>query len=54
MKGRVSDLRAIFFAVFGFTCWVLGDSCIQPIGRYVDAGGEIDGTDAFLTRCGGQ
>jgi drug/metabolite transporter (DMT)-like permease len=34
MKGRVSDLTAIFFAVFGFTCWVLGDSCIKWIGQY--------------------
>jgi drug/metabolite transporter (DMT)-like permease len=34
MKGRVSGLTAIFFAVFGFTCWVLGDSCIKWIGQY--------------------
>ena len=34
MKTRVSDLTAIFFAVFGFTCWVLGDSCIKWIGQY--------------------
>ena len=34
MKARVSDLIAIFFAVFGFTCWVLGDSCIKWIGQY--------------------
>jgi drug/metabolite transporter (DMT)-like permease len=34
MKARVSDLTAIFFAVFGFTCWVLGDSCIKWIGQY--------------------
>ena len=34
MKPRVSDLTAIFFAVFGFTCWVLGDSCIKWIGQY--------------------
>ena len=33
MKARVSDLTAIFFAVFGFTCWVLGDSCIKWIGH---------------------
>ena len=33
MKARVSDLKAIFFAVFGFTCWVLGDSCIKWIGH---------------------
>jgi drug/metabolite transporter (DMT)-like permease len=34
MKARVSDLSAILFAVFGFTCWVLGDSCIKWIGQY--------------------
>ena len=34
MKPRVSDLTAIFFAVFGFTCWVLGDSCIKWIGQF--------------------
>jgi drug/metabolite transporter (DMT)-like permease len=34
MKARVSDLTAIFFAIFGFTCWVLGDSCIKWIGQY--------------------
>src|ERR1017187_9918946 len=34
MKARVSDLTAIFFAVFGFTCWVLGDSCIKWVGQY--------------------
>ena len=34
MKARVSDLTAILFAVFGFTCWVLGDSCIKWIGQY--------------------
>jgi drug/metabolite transporter (DMT)-like permease len=34
MKARVSDLKAIFFAVFGFTCGVLGDSCIKWIGQY--------------------
>jgi drug/metabolite transporter (DMT)-like permease len=34
MKARVSDLAAIFFAVFGFTCWVLGDSCIKWVGQY--------------------
>jgi drug/metabolite transporter (DMT)-like permease len=34
MKGRVTDLAAIFFAVFGFTCWVVGDSCIKWIGQY--------------------
>lgn len=34
MKARVTDLTAIFFAVFGFTCWVLGDSCIKWIGQY--------------------
>jgi len=34
MKARVSELMAIFFAVFGFTCWVLGDSCIKWIGQY--------------------
>jgi drug/metabolite transporter (DMT)-like permease len=34
MNARVSDLTAIFFAVFGFTCWVLGDSCIKWIGQY--------------------
>jgi drug/metabolite transporter (DMT)-like permease len=34
MKTRVSDLTAIFFAIVGFTCWVLGDSCIKWIGQY--------------------
>jgi len=34
MKARVSDLTAIFFAVFGFTCWVLGDSCIKWVGQF--------------------
>ena len=34
MKAPVSDLTAIFFAIFGFTCWVLGDSCIKWIGQY--------------------
>jgi drug/metabolite transporter (DMT)-like permease len=32
-KSPVSDLTAIFFAVVGFTCWVLGDSCIKWIGQ---------------------
>jgi drug/metabolite transporter (DMT)-like permease len=34
MKARVSDLTAISFAIFGFTCWVLGDSCIKWIGQF--------------------
>ena len=34
MKARVSDLTTIFFAIFGFTCWVLGDSCIKWIGQF--------------------
>ena len=34
MKARISELTAIFFAIFGFTCWVLGDSCIKWIGQY--------------------
>jgi drug/metabolite transporter (DMT)-like permease len=34
MKTRVSDFTAIFFALFGFACWVLGDSCIKWIGQY--------------------
>ena len=34
MKARVSDLTDMFFAVFGFTFWVLGDSCIKRIGQY--------------------
>ena len=34
MKAHVSDLTAIAFAVFGFTCWVLGDSCIKLTGQY--------------------
>ena len=33
MKAPVSDLTAILIAVFGFTCWVLGDSCIKWIGQ---------------------
>lgn len=33
MKAPVSELTAILFAVFGFTCWVLGDSCIKWIGQ---------------------
>lgn len=31
---RISDLTAIFFAITGFTCWVLGDSCIKWIGQF--------------------
>jgi drug/metabolite transporter (DMT)-like permease len=34
MKARVSNLTAIFFALFAFTCWVLGDSCVKWIGQY--------------------
>lgn len=34
MKGRVSDLTAIFFAIAGFTCWVLGDSCVKWVGQF--------------------
>lgn len=33
MRAPVSDLTAILFAIFGFTCWVLGDSCIKWIGQ---------------------
>ncbi|MDR3750748.1 MAG: DMT family transporter [Terracidiphilus sp.] len=33
MKARVSDLTAILFAVGGFTCWVLGDSCVKWAGQ---------------------
>ncbi|MEI9971123.1 MAG: DMT family transporter [Ignavibacteriota bacterium] len=33
-ESPVSDLTAIFFAIFGFTCWVLGDSCIKWIGQF--------------------
>ncbi|MDR3793792.1 MAG: DMT family transporter [Terracidiphilus sp.] len=34
MKPRVSDLTAIFFAIAGFTFWVLGDSSIKWIGQF--------------------
>ena len=34
MKPRVSHLGAILIAIFGFTCWVLGDSCIKWIGQF--------------------
>ena len=34
MKPRVSNLTAILFALFGFTCWVLCDSCIKWIGQF--------------------
>ena len=34
MKPRYSDLTAILFAVVGFTCWVLGDTCVKWIGQY--------------------
>jgi len=34
MKARISDFTAILFAIAGFTCWVLGDSCIKWIGQY--------------------
>jgi drug/metabolite transporter (DMT)-like permease len=34
MKAGFSDLTAIVFAVFGFTCWVLGDSCIKWVGQF--------------------
>jgi drug/metabolite transporter (DMT)-like permease len=33
MRAPVSDLTAILFAILGFTCWVLGDSCIKWIGQ---------------------
>jgi len=33
MKSSVSELTAIAFAILGFTCWVLGDSCIKWIGQ---------------------
>lgn len=31
---RISDLSAIVFAVVGFTCWVLADSCIKWVGQF--------------------
>jgi drug/metabolite transporter (DMT)-like permease len=34
VKPRVSDLTAIFFAIAGFTFWVLGDSSIKWIGQF--------------------
>jgi drug/metabolite transporter (DMT)-like permease len=34
MKARVSNLTAIFFALFAFTCWVLSDSCVKWVGQY--------------------
>lgn len=34
MKPRVSHLKAISFAIAGFTFWVLGDSSIKWIGQY--------------------
>lgn len=34
MKARVSDLAAISLALIGFTCWVLGDTCIKLIGQH--------------------
>jgi drug/metabolite transporter (DMT)-like permease len=34
MKARVSDFSAIVFAVVGFTCWVLADSCIKWVGQF--------------------
>lgn len=34
MKKNVSELTAILVAIFGFTCWVLGDSCVKWIGQY--------------------
>lgn len=34
MKPRVTDLAAILFAIAGFTCWVLGDTCIKWIGQF--------------------
>lgn len=40
-KAHVSDLTAILFAVGGFTCWVLGDSCVKWIGQYGLPSGEI-------------
>jgi drug/metabolite transporter (DMT)-like permease len=30
----ISHLGAICIAIFGFTCWVLGDSCIKWIGQF--------------------
>ncbi|WP_420236803.1 DMT family transporter [Telmatobacter bradus] len=34
MNPRISDLTAIFFAITGFTCWVLGDSCVKWVGQF--------------------
>jgi len=34
MKSPVSDLRAIGFALAGFTFWVLGDSSIKYMGQF--------------------
>ena len=34
MKPRISHLKAIAFAIAGFTFWVLGDSSIKWIGQY--------------------
>jgi drug/metabolite transporter (DMT)-like permease len=34
IQPRITDLKAIFFAVTGFTFWVLGDSSIKWIGQY--------------------
>lgn len=34
MHTPISELRAILFAVTGFTCWVLGDSVIKWVGRF--------------------
>jgi drug/metabolite transporter (DMT)-like permease len=34
MKTRVSDLTAIVFAMTGFTCWVMGDSCVKWVGQF--------------------
>ena len=34
MKPRVSDLTAISLAILGFTCWVLGDTCIKWVAQF--------------------
>ncbi|MDR3740490.1 MAG: DMT family transporter [Terracidiphilus sp.] len=48
MKPRVSDLAAILFAIIGFTCWVLGDTCVKWIAQFGFPAYEIVGFMGFF------
>jgi drug/metabolite transporter (DMT)-like permease len=34
MTARISHLGAISLAILGFTCWVLGDSCVKWVAQF--------------------